>query len=212
MKEERETKENLIASARAEFMEKGYAKASLRQICANAGVTTGALYFFFEDKEDLFRAVVEPPMAALENLLQEHFREEKQILSRPDGVYEHQEGDHDELVEILIHHLYQNYDTFILLLTKSQGTAFEDSIDLIVDITEKRFEESVRLFAQQTAGRQLDSYIIHWMAHMTVDAFIHLLTHEREEQEAVQQMKVIMNFIVKGFVGMILPPAQVEGL
>lgn len=146
-------------------------------------------------------------MAALENLLQEHFREEKQILSRPDGVYEHQEGDHDELVEILIHHLYQNYDTFILLLTKSQGTAFEDSIDLIVDITEKRFEESVRLFAQQTAGRQLDSYIIHWMAHMTVDAFIHLLTHEREEQEAVQQMKVIMNFIVKGFVGMILPPA-----
>ena len=47
---------------------------------------------------------------------------------------------------------------------------------------------------------------------MTVDAFIHLLTHEREEQEAVQQMKVIMNFIVKGFVGMILPPAQVEGL
>ncbi|MDE5680036.1 MAG: TetR/AcrR family transcriptional regulator, partial [Lachnospiraceae bacterium] len=45
MKEERETKENLIASAKAEFMEKGYVKASLRKICANAGVTTGALYF-----------------------------------------------------------------------------------------------------------------------------------------------------------------------
>lgn len=62
------------------------------------------------------------------------------------------------------------------------------------------------------AGRRPDSYIIHWMAHMTVDAFIHLLTHEKEEQAAVRQMKVIMNFIVKGFVGMILPPVQMEGL
>lgn len=43
---DRETKEKLLASAKAEFMEKGYAKASLRKICANAGVTTGALYFF----------------------------------------------------------------------------------------------------------------------------------------------------------------------
>lgn len=207
VKEERETKENLIASARVEFMENGYARASLRKICANAGVTTGALYFFFEGKEDLFRAVVEPPMTALVNLLQEHFREDEQLLSRSD-VYEHQEGDHDEIAEILIHHLYQNYDTFLLLLTKSQGTAFENSIDLIVNITEKMFEESVRLFVRQTAGRQPDSCIIHWMVHMTVDAFIHLLTHEREEQAAVRQMKVIMDFIVKGFVGMILPSVQ----
>lgn len=209
VKAERETKEKLIASARAEFMEKGYAKASLRKICANAGVTTGALYFFFDDKEDLFRAIVEPPMTTLMNIMQEHFAEEEQILSLPD-VYEHQEGDHDKIAEILIHHLYQNYDTFILLLTKSQGTAFEDSLDRIVEMTEKRFTTSVRLFAIQTAGRQVDSYIIHWLAHMTVDAFIYLLTHEREEQAAVQQMKVIMNFIVKGFVELILPPAKTE--
>lgn len=38
---------------------------------------------------------------------------------------------------------------------------------------------------------------------MTIDAFVHLLTHEPEEQAAVQQMKVIMNFIVKGFVEII---------
>ncbi|MDE5933818.1 MAG: TetR/AcrR family transcriptional regulator [Lachnospiraceae bacterium] len=207
VKEERETKEKLIDSARAEFMEKGYAKASLRKICANAGVTTGALYFFFEDKEDLFRAIVEPPFTALVNMLQEHFREDEQILSRSD-IYEHQEGDHDEVAEMLIHHLYQNYDTFILLLTRSQGTAFEDSLDQIVDVTEKRFAESVKLFVKQSAGKPVNSYIIHWMAHMTVDAFTHLLTHEREEQEAMRQMKIMMNFIVKGFVEMISSPAK----
>lgn len=197
-----ETKERLMASARAEFIEKGYAKASLRKICANAGVTTGALYFFFEDKEDLFRTIVEPPMTELVNMMQEHFMQDEQTLSLPD-VYEHQEGDHDEIAEKLIRHLYQNYDAFILLLTRSQGTAFEGSIDRIVDMTEKQFTVSIGHLARRKAGRQPDSHTIHWMAHMTVDAFIHLLTHEREEQAAVQQMKVIMNFIVKGFSEMI---------
>lgn len=203
MKAARETKEKLIASAKAEFLEKGYAKASLRKICAKAGVTTGALYFFFDDKEDLFRAIVEPPMTTLVNMMQEHFREDEQILSLPDA-YEYQEGDHDEITEMLIHHLYQNYDAFILLLTKSQGTAFEDSLDQIVDMTEKQFAASGGQFARQKSGRQVNSYIIHWMAHMTIDAFTHLLTHEREEHVAVQQMKVIMDFIVKGFMEMIL--------
>lgn len=140
MKEERETKEKLIASAKTEFMEKGYAKASLRKICANAGVTTGALYFFFHDKEDLFRSIVEPPLTTLMNMLQEHFREDEQILSLP-AVYEKQKGDHDEIAELLIHHLYQNYDIFILLLTKSQGTIFEDILDRIVDMTESSLQQ-----------------------------------------------------------------------
>lgn len=43
------TKENLInqsilASAKKEFLAYGYEKASLRQICKQANVTTGALY------------------------------------------------------------------------------------------------------------------------------------------------------------------------
>lgn len=198
VKEERETKEKLIASAKTEFMEKGYAKASLRTICANAGVTTGALYFFFDDKEALFQSIVEPPLTTLVHMLQEHFREEEQILSLP-AVYEKQEGDHDKIAEMLIHHLYQNYDIFILLLTKSQGTAFENVLDQIVDMTEKQFAAAVELYAKQKTRQPVDSYIIHWMAHMTIDAFVHLLTHEPEEQAAVRQMKVIMNFIVKGF-------------
>ena len=47
MGDELETREKLLKSALAEFSEKGYMKASLRKICADAGVTTGALYFFF---------------------------------------------------------------------------------------------------------------------------------------------------------------------
>lgn len=204
MKAERETKEKLIASARTEFLEKGYARASLRKICANAGVTTGALYFFFQDKEDLFRAIVEPPLSALVNMLKAHFEEDRQILSKPEA-YEHQAGDHDEIAEMFIRHLYQNYDSFLLLLTKSQGTAFENSLDQIVDLMGKQFELSAKQYAKQSSGKPPNSYIVHWMAHMVTDAFIHLLTHIPDEEAAMQQTKIILDFIVKGFTEIISP-------
>ena len=48
-----ETKTRLLQSAVLEFSEFGFEKASLRRICSRADVTTGALYFFFQDKEDM---------------------------------------------------------------------------------------------------------------------------------------------------------------
>ncbi|HEX6360034.1 ScbR family autoregulator-binding transcription factor [Actinophytocola sp.] len=62
---------NLILDAAAEVFEaRGFAGASLSDILARAGVTKGALYFHFESKEELAKALVEehwtvdPPAAA----------------------------------------------------------------------------------------------------------------------------------------------------
>lgn len=48
----------IVAAAFAVFAEKGFAAAKLDEIAARAGVSKGALYLYFETKEDLFRAVV----------------------------------------------------------------------------------------------------------------------------------------------------------
>ena len=45
------------------FAEKGFAAARLDDIAARAGVSKGALYLYFETKEDLFRAVVAEAVA-----------------------------------------------------------------------------------------------------------------------------------------------------
>ena len=51
------TRAALVDAARALFGERGYGDVGTEEIVARAGVTRGALYHQFADKQDLFRAV-----------------------------------------------------------------------------------------------------------------------------------------------------------
>ena len=53
------TREKLIEAATSVIAEKGFDRASLEEIAARAGMTRGAVYGNFENKEELFLAVVE---------------------------------------------------------------------------------------------------------------------------------------------------------
>jgi AcrR family transcriptional regulator len=53
------TRAALVSTARALFTERGYAGVGTEEVVRRAGVTRGALYHHFRDKQDLFRAVYE---------------------------------------------------------------------------------------------------------------------------------------------------------
>lgn len=54
-----ETKKAIIAAAISVFVEQGVSKASLEEIAERAGVTRGAVYWHFKNKDDIFRALQE---------------------------------------------------------------------------------------------------------------------------------------------------------
>lgn len=52
-------REQIIEAALRVFAEKGFARATNRDIAREAGITTGLIYYYFKSKEDLLKAALE---------------------------------------------------------------------------------------------------------------------------------------------------------
>ncbi len=196
-------RELLTEAAKKEFLEKGYNGASLRSICAKAGVTTGALYFFFENKEQLFSAIVDEPLAGLKKLLSEHFRQDSEYMSGIASTAEI-ELDHSSESDMFIDHIYDHRDSFILLLNSSENTVYENCVDEFVEMLER----SVPMMMSGMKGYTHDDYMSHWMAHLTIDAFINVIKHIEDREEAKRRMRPILNYLVKGWVELVMIPVN----
>jgi TetR/AcrR family transcriptional regulator, cholesterol catabolism regulator len=57
------TRERLVRTALRLFAERGYGGVSNREIVEACGCTKGAIYWYFESKDDLFRAVLSETLA-----------------------------------------------------------------------------------------------------------------------------------------------------
>lgn len=201
VKRDKETRNKLLASGKQEFLEKGYMQASLRSICKNTGVTTGALYFFFQDKEDLFAAIVEEPLSQLHQIMCSHYASEME--NHGNGQVEGEDFSDDmETAARIIHYLYSNYDEVQLLLIKAQGSRFEHCIDEFVDMTEKHYRVLADKMSEASSRPRIDDYFIHWISHVTVNTFVHLITHEESEEKALKHMKLTVKYLVDGWRGM----------
>lgn len=193
----------LIEAAKKEFKEKGYNKASLRSICAKAGVTTGALYFFFENKAELFSAIVEEPVKGLKKMLTEHFLEDKEYMEHLESM-ENMEMDHSDLSDMLVEYIYKYYDSFVLLLTASENTVYDNCIDEFVKLTETAMPIMMAGLKEYT----YDDYMSHWMSHITVDAFVNVIKHDTDVEKAKVKLRKIMNYLIQGWIQLILVPLE----
>ena len=206
MEDSRETKQKLIESAKVEFMEKGYMKASLRTICKNAGVTTGAMYFFFNDKNDLFAGVVGGPLTELRTVIESHMLAEIKEMDHytPGQQYDMQED--MKAATDVVKTLFKYKDDYELLITRSQGSSFENIIDDMADMLNSHYRDMFWTMKGYKSAKQMtkeDKFIVHWMSHDQIDIFIHLMTHCENEKEAGKMMKNMFNYMVGGWLATI---------
>lgn len=184
MEEEKRTREHLIEAAAEEFLAQGFEKASLRKICERAGVTTGALYFFFENKEALFCQIVEPVLAQIERLGKELAATERKDISLGPDMDK-------KLMELL----WRNRREVQLLLEKSAGTRYADFESNIYSQMEWVFSE----FFQEFGNMGHEKELIRILVKMRIKGFMELLHGEYSMEEMLRLTEMVGCYADSGF-------------
>ncbi|MBE6114160.1 MAG: TetR/AcrR family transcriptional regulator [Erysipelotrichaceae bacterium] len=105
-----EVKQRILDSALIEFCDKGYEKASLRQIAQSAGMTVGNIYAYFKDKNSLMDAVMEPIVKDLDKMIID-------IASHNDNTLEYLHIVSEQIVSIYTKYRYQ-----IMIIMRAMNT------------------------------------------------------------------------------------------
>ena len=190
-----DTKAKLLSSAKKEFETFGYQKASLRRICKNADVTTGALYFFFDDKADVFDALVGDIANKIMTMLSMHTTMEEPI----NDCHDQEDITNDILFgRTLISYYFQNKESANLLFNCAAGSPYEDFTDRIISFLEERNRTNIYSIFQQT-NQVFNECTIHWLAHIQAESILHILTHDFTEERALQQVEIVINYLISGF-------------
>ena len=194
-----ETRQLLLQCAKKEFMEKGYSKASLRSICKEAGVTTSAVYFFFQDKDDLFCSLVSDSLMRIMELIKEHQQFEENEAKEEILSSNHDMESERILVEVLVHEMYQNRDEMLLLVNGAQGSSLENAVDRIIDEMDAHNLHLARATCQELGIPMLEEKLVHWMSHNQIDMFLYMLKHIETEEQALAFGRQAMTYLVTGW-------------
>ena len=187
MSEQTSVKTRLIEAAKAEFLDKGYEKASLRKICSDAGVTTGAMYFFFKNKQDLFTSVVAETAEHLLSLVK------RQTDSEVNGV-----GNSEKYQREMNEFLCSNKDIVRILLDKAAGTAYENFRETYGFAVAQGFFA----FYDKFGGTEEYRDIMKLIVRMRVQGYIEMLKGDYDMDKMMKFSALMEAYGDSGFQGM----------
>lgn len=184
-----ETKRRLLESAKKEFLEKGFMGASLRTIAANAGMTTGAMYRHFKNKDDFFCTLVDGSIEVVKNAI---MQENDALKSNINPISKEHEEEETKIFTMLLDYIYSNFDTFTLLLTKAAGSTHENFLEEMCDLYTKRCVETFNMmYEKKYIEHRVDAMIVHIIASSMINSFVEIILHKIPKQEATAFIKNI---------------------
>ena len=190
--------EKILECAKEEFMEKGFADASLRTIAERAGYTTGMLYARFADKSGLFKELVEEAADKLFN----YFSKAEDDFAELPPEQQHNEMHTyvDSKVDVMLDIVYDNFDAFKLIVCKSAGSGYEYYIDKMIDI---ETANTMRFIEQlNNAGIKLNEVradLSHMLSSAMFYGIFEVVAHDLQREEAKGYVKQVQDFFNAGW-------------
>lgn len=188
-------REKIISSAREEFLKHGYVEASLRVIAEKAGLTKGAVYSYFENKDALFCELTTPAISFIESEFQHdncHYD-----FKTKDALFDSYEvtiqGFRSCSQAVL-----DNHKSFKLLLFCSAGSSLENYKETIIQLYAQNFYKVCSFFTKTESYHKgvINEMFIHTLATTYVSFLEEIVLHEPERKEVddyVEQMAIFVH-------------------
>lgn len=179
-----EVRERILDAAVQVFYEKDFRSAKLQDIARLADVSVSLLYSYFENKEKLFEGVVSSAPFDFNRIARE---EESIIANTPSERY--QIAAEGPLLNMLAHH-----KLLVILIDKSQGTAYEHAKDDFVESIERH----IRYMVNERVSLRYPDLLAHVLASNFVESLMEVARHYSNEDEARNMLALIAQCYYEG--------------
>lgn len=185
----------IMEAARAEFLEKGFEKASMRSIAKRCDMTAAGIYRHCKDKEDLFYQIVTPAKEKIESWAREHMARYEEPVKQ--GKKISWQDSHFDMMRELI---YPNMEDYHLLVAKSKGSMYENYLH---DLSEESQSKLINFFEElKTAGYEvpnLKPFELHLLMSAYTTALFEPVIHNYSYDDAIRALDTLERFFLPGW-------------
>ena len=189
--------EKVKKAIKEEFLEKGFEDASIRSIGARAGMTSAGLYRHYADKEAMFNAMVEPLIESIKSWTEKHTARKYSLV---DGGVTNDELFGETFVDMIKEIILPRRDEFILLMSRSGGTKYENFIHDYVEENQKEFMEAVRYLKEKGyPAAELSEEELHMLLSAYLTACFEPIIHDYDDVMVEKYLNTVQDFFMPGW-------------
>ena len=185
----------IMAAARAEFLEMGYEKASMRSIGDRCQMTAAGIYRHCKDKADLFDQLVAPAVENLNAWAKAHMmRYEEPVKKRKKFTWQ------DSNIDMMRELVYPNMEDYHLLVAKSKGSKYENFLHDLTEAAQNKL--LVYLGELRDAGYktpEISPSQIHLLLTAYITALFEPVVHNYSCEEATGALETLEKFFLPGW-------------
>lgn len=190
-------RQRILQVAHQEFVRNGVQRTRMRDVAHKVGVTVGNLYHYFDSKDTLFCAVLQPLLTALDRYILSHNDEEHLSLE----VFDMRQQQINHI--FALHALVRQFRSELrLLLFNAEGTSLEGYKNKISEHQMQVGMEYLRLMKERYPhiNTNISPFLIHLTSSAWTTLFCELVEHEDYSEEEVRQALIqYVNFGMAGW-------------
>lgn len=179
--------EKLLECAKEEFLSNGYENASLRTIAEKAGSSKSSIFYRYQDKESLYRAVVQPAADGFCKMMQAALGKFSALSSEQQKELLHY--DPKGRVSSILDYIYDHFDEFKILFTSGETNVQQDFMHTIVDIdTNTTLQYIEKSGNDAISSGRLTSELAHILSYAFYSGVFEVVIHNMPKEEAMKHI------------------------